>query len=133
MTDENVFRFASMAMLAPVISVAAYHRIRAHTGETLDRRQEGVTLAVALRLCGLGMWAAIFAYMIRPSWMSWAQVELPEWLRWSGLALGLLGAPLVYWQMHSLGSNLTDTVVTRANATLVTQGPYRWVDRKSVV
>jgi len=29
--------------------------------------------------------------------------------------------------MSSLGKNLTDTVVTRAGATLVTHGPYRWV------
>src|SRR5207249_3646753 len=28
---------------------------------------------------------------------------------------------------HSLGKNLTDTVVTRRQHTLVTHGPYRWV------
>jgi protein-S-isoprenylcysteine O-methyltransferase Ste14 len=28
---------------------------------------------------------------------------------------------------HSLGPNLTDTVVTRREHTLVTHGPYRWV------
>lgn len=34
---------------------------------------------------------------------------------------------LMYWTLSSLGKNLTDTVVTRAEATLVTSGPYRWV------
>jgi protein-S-isoprenylcysteine O-methyltransferase Ste14 len=33
----------------------------------------------------------------------------------------------MYWTLSSLGKNLTDTVVTRANAVLVTHGPYRWV------
>ena len=33
----------------------------------------------------------------------------------------------MYWTLSSLGKNLTDTVVIRANATLVTDGPYRWV------
>lgn len=33
----------------------------------------------------------------------------------------------MYWTLSSLGKNLTDTVVTRAKATLVTNGPYRWV------
>ena len=33
----------------------------------------------------------------------------------------------MYWTLSSLGTNLTDTVVTRAEATLVTHGPYRWV------
>jgi protein-S-isoprenylcysteine O-methyltransferase Ste14 len=33
----------------------------------------------------------------------------------------------MYWTLSSLGKNLTDTVVTRKAATLVTHGPYRWV------
>jgi protein-S-isoprenylcysteine O-methyltransferase Ste14 len=33
----------------------------------------------------------------------------------------------MYWTLSSLGRNLTDTVVTRKEATLVTHGPYRWV------
>ena len=33
----------------------------------------------------------------------------------------------MYWTLSSLGRNLTDTVVTRVEATLVTNGPYRWV------
>jgi protein-S-isoprenylcysteine O-methyltransferase Ste14 len=33
----------------------------------------------------------------------------------------------MYWTLASLGKNLTDTVVTRAEATLVTHGPYRYV------
>ena len=34
---------------------------------------------------------------------------------------------LFSWVFRSLGKNLTDTVVTRAEHTLVTTGPYRWV------
>jgi protein-S-isoprenylcysteine O-methyltransferase Ste14 len=33
----------------------------------------------------------------------------------------------MYWTLSSLGRNLTDTVVTRSNACLVTHGPYRLV------
>jgi protein-S-isoprenylcysteine O-methyltransferase Ste14 len=36
------------------------------------------------------------------------------------------GGPLT-WALHSLGRNLTDTVVTRKAHTLGTSGPYRWV------
>ena len=34
---------------------------------------------------------------------------------------------LLIWTFRSLGHNLTDTVVTRRDATLVTHGPYRFV------
>jgi protein-S-isoprenylcysteine O-methyltransferase Ste14 len=52
---------------------------------------------------------------------------LPPWLRWLGVVAGGLCSVLMYWTLSSLGRNLTDTVVTRAQATLVTHGPYRWV------
>ena len=60
--------------------------------------------------------------------MAWSSLDLPTWLRWAGAALGVLVVPpLLFWVMHSLGRNLTDTVVTRREHTLVTHGPYRWV------
>ena len=36
-------------------------------------------------------------------------------------------ATLLIVTFRSLGTNITDTVVTRARHTLVTDGPYRWV------
>ena len=38
-----------------------------------------------------------------------------------------MGGSLIVWAFQSLGSNLTDTVVTRRQHTLITHGPYRWV------
>ena len=39
----------------------------------------------------------------------------------------VLACGLLFWTFRSLGSNLTDTVVTRREHSLVTHGPYRWV------
>jgi hypothetical protein len=36
---------------------------------------------------------------------------------------GLSAVPPLFWAFHSLGKNLTDTVVTRHEHTLVAQGP----------
>jgi protein-S-isoprenylcysteine O-methyltransferase Ste14 len=66
-------------------------------------------------------------YLIYPRAIAWAAVPVPDWLRWLGVALGLVGVALMYWTMSNLGKNLTDTVVTRRDATLVTAGPYRFV------
>jgi protein-S-isoprenylcysteine O-methyltransferase Ste14 len=49
------------------------------------------------------------------------------WLRWVGVAIGVLGASLLTWTFRHLGRNITDTVVTRREHSLVTTGPYRWV------
>ncbi len=65
--------------------------------------------------------------MIEPSWMAWSSVRLPSWLRWAGVGLGVIFAMFLTWTYHHLGTNITDTVVTRRQHTLVTTGPYRWV------
>ena len=59
--------------------------------------------------------------------MAWAAVPLPVWLRWTGVGLALIAGSLLVWMFRTLGRNLTDTVVTRKQHTLVTGGPYRWV------
>ena len=59
--------------------------------------------------------------------MSWSAVHLSAWARWPGAGIGFAGGLLLVWTVSCLGRNLTDTVVTRRNHTLVTNGPYRWV------
>ena len=43
------------------------------------------------------------------------------------MCLLLVAAGLFVWTFRSLGKNLTDTVVTRQQHTLVQHGPYRWI------
>jgi protein-S-isoprenylcysteine O-methyltransferase Ste14 len=128
MTPEDPFRIALVTIFCLTIVVVAYHRLQAaKSGERISRREEGLLLAVALRLAGLGLWAATLVYLVDPAWMEWAQVALPGPVRWSGAVVGSLGCALMVWTLVNLGRNLTDTVVTRVHATLVTTGPYRWV------
>ncbi len=82
---------------------------------------------IALRVFGLVLWAAVFAYLINPAWMAWSQLQLPGWLRWLGLALGLAADILSYWVFSNLGNNVSPSVATRNAHQLVTSGPYRWV------
>jgi len=127
MESDSIFRVVLLAILVPTLAVVAYHRIHAATPEKLDRRQEGIPLAITLRLAGLAAWVAMLAWLVSPDSAPWTRVALPSWARWAGAAMGA-GCPfLMWWVMHALGKNLTDTVVTRAEATLVTDGPYRWV------
>ena len=83
---------------------------------------------VGLRVCGVLAWALFATYLINPAWVARFSLGLSAWLRWAGAIIGLLLVPpLLFWTFHSLGRNLTDTVVTRREHALVTDGPYRWV------
>jgi protein-S-isoprenylcysteine O-methyltransferase Ste14 len=113
--------------LAIMMPIGIYHRLRARTGERLDRRQEGWPILVSLRLLGLAFMIGLIAYIVNPANMQWASLQLPAWARWSGVPIGIASIVMVTWMFHTLGHNLTDTVVTRREARLVTHGPYRWV------
>ncbi len=128
MAPENSFRIALVVVIVLTVAVTGYHRLQAaKSGETVSRKEEGFALAVSLRLAGLCLWIATFGYLLFPDFFSWALLPLPDWIRWIGVVVGSCCSLLMYWTLSSLGKNLTDTVVTRKQATLVTHGPYRWV------
>jgi protein-S-isoprenylcysteine O-methyltransferase Ste14 len=128
MAQEYVFRNALIVALLAVFPIMLYHRIKAHRSrEPLDRRQEGVLILATLRPVALLFIVSLIVYLVNPARMAWSAIALPAWVRWSGLATIAVAGALLFWTLHSLGANLTDTVVTRKTHTLVVKGPYRWV------
>ena len=126
--EDQTFRLILAIGMAAFLPVAFYHRVQSQaTGETLDRRQEGLFILLTLRPCGLAAMGGLVAFVLNPAWMSWASLPLPTTMRWTGVALGLPTVALGIWTFRSLGRNITDTVVTRREHTLVTSGPYRYV------
>jgi len=128
MPSETPFRSALVVVMALTMSVTVYYRLRAaSSGEKISHREEGYLVAIVLRFLGLCLWISTFGYLLFPAYFQWAAMPLPAWLRWVGVMTGVFCSLLMYWTLSSLGKNLTDTVVTRAAATLVTHGPYRLV------
>ena len=128
MTDDQIFRLVLVAAMAVYLPASLFYRIRSRAGgEQLDRRQEGPFNLIAVRVLGAAATLGVVAFVIDPAWMAWASLSLPTPLRWLGAASRLAGVALGIWTLRSLGSNLTNTVVTRHDHTLVTHGPYRHV------
>lgn len=128
MPSETPFRIALVLVIVLTMAVTLYHRLEAaQSGETISWKDEGYLFAISLRLAGLCLWIVTFGYILVPANFRWASFPLPEWIRWVGVFAGSLCSLLMSWTLSSLGKNLTDTVVTRKDATLVTHGPYRWV------
>ena len=125
---DHQFRIILLAGIAAVLPLGMYYRIRSQaSGEKLDRLQEGLFILIGTRAFGLVWWGGFLAFLINPENMRWSAVALPLLLRWLGVGLGVPAALLLLLTFHHLGTNLTNTVVTRKKHTLVTGGPYRWV------
>ena len=128
MNQESTFRAVLGVGFLAVLVITLYHRLKSWaSGEKLDRRQEGLCILATLRPVALMLWLGVIAYMVNPAWMAWSSVPLPAWLRWTGVGVYAIAAGLLMWTLRGLGTNLTDTVVTRRAHTLVTHGAYRWI------
>jgi protein-S-isoprenylcysteine O-methyltransferase Ste14 len=127
MKPDDTFRYLLMLGLLLMIVIGGYHRLRARTGEKLERLQEGFLALMGLKLSALAGAVGMVSYLSKPGSLSFSAVPLPESVRWVGVGLGCLTGLLLIWTLQSLGKNLTDTIVTRKEHTLVTTGPYRWV------
>jgi protein-S-isoprenylcysteine O-methyltransferase Ste14 len=128
MNHDQTFRAVLIVVFLVVLPIGIYHRLRSQaTGETLDRRQEGPFILATLRPIGAVFWLGLIAWMVDPRWMAWSTLSLPVWVRWTGVGVLGVACGLLVWTFLSLGRNLTDTVVTRQEHTLVMHGPYRWI------
>ena len=125
--NDQIAQMILLLGFAIVLPLGVFYRLRSRTDETIDRLQEGWRILVFLRLFAMLFMLGMVVFLIEPQRMAWASIDLPDWVRWAAVGLGVSAAGLLIWTFHSLGHNLTDTVVTRRNATLVTHGPYRWV------
>jgi protein-S-isoprenylcysteine O-methyltransferase Ste14 len=128
MSPDELFRWIFVTILVTFLPFGLYHRIRSNlSGEKLDRWQEGAFILFGLRLSGLPWFIGGIVWMVDPTLMVWASVPIPLWVRWCGFILIAFWGFLFVWTFQTLGKNLTDTVVTRKEHTLVTTGPYRYV------
>ena len=127
--NDTIFRILAAIIILIGASISIYYRTKAdrEAGGRVSLKEEGTLITVTLRLLGISLWVAMFAYLINPAWVAWARVDLPEWIRWVGVSLGAASDGLAYWVFTSLGNNVSPTVVTRKTHSLVTTGPYRWV------
>lgn len=103
-----------------------YHRMAQKTAGSITCF-EGRVNATLRALFGVPYIFLLFAYMFYPGLLAFAVVPLPETAQWVGAALSILVLPGILWVQRALGSNFSTTLHLRAEHTLVTWGPYRWV------
>ena len=125
--SEDVRRVV-IALGVAFVAVGGYYRIQSQRGgEPLNRRLEGVPLLIGIRLAGLLTFVSLLALLYNPARFAAFALPIPESLQWVGVVAFALSVGWLVWMFRSLGRNLTDTVVTRSNATFVNYGPYRIV------
>lgn len=128
MQDSSVFRLVYIALLVGVALISGYFLNNArHESARRALRQEGSLILAPRFGLGLPLLLSLALIALSPDWMLWSSSPLPVGLRWLGVGLGVLCLLLMIWVFRSLGSSVTETVLTKSGAQLVQGGPYRWV------
>ena len=128
MPQESILRGIFLLVFLSSIGISGYHRKRARrSGDVIPRRAEGA-FALLLRLgSALVVAASFLAYPFAPAWLAWSSLSLPTWLRWIAGGVALACLPTIWWVLVSIGDNISETVLIKANHRLVTHGPYHWI------
>lgn len=125
---EIVYRVAFAAVLFAGILISAVYRTRARrTAGAIPRSAESVGLRLLRALLSIPILLAALAYMLRPDLLAWSRLSLPDTVRLAGVLLGGVAAALTFWVLRSLGTNVSETVLTKPEQTLITHGPYAYV------
>ncbi len=128
MNSELAFRWIFVALFVMSGAISKYHRGRASkSGEAILRRNEGAAAMLLRAALALPLMLSFLAYMINPSWMAWSSMALPAWTRWVGVGIGFVCIPLLWSLFSSIGSNISETVLTKKDHRLIMTGPYGWM------
>src|SRR5688572_3961855 len=102
--NENIFRILAAVILLSGMSISVYFRAKAdkQTGEKISRKVDGSVMMNIIKFGGLMLWLSPFVYLINPAWMAWSKIGLPEWVRWFGVVIGVIGVFGVYWLFSSI-------------------------------
>lgn len=123
-----MFRWLALVVLLGTIGISGYYRRRARVASgTIPRSREPGRLIAGRLLVTLPLLAGILACIVSPRSMAWSAYDGPEWLRWLGVALGVVSMFSARWVLRAIGSNVSETILTKSAHQLVTHGPYRWI------
>ncbi len=128
MDDELLFRILLLLLIVGFVAHRAYYTKKHGRPEsdTIKEREGGKTAIVA-NILSLLAFASTILYLVNPAWMAWASLPFPDWLRWLGVGIAILGFALLEWSHRALGRNWSDTPRLMKEQTLTTNGPYHWV------
>ena len=97
MTTEIIFKIAFYIVFFSFAFVMSYYskKAKTHQAEGKSRYQQHneneVPLLLKLRaIFGIPFYLGVLVWTFAPKFMEWSTINLPEWMRWAGLGLGLV-------------------------------------------
>jgi protein-S-isoprenylcysteine O-methyltransferase Ste14 len=126
MTEPLLFRILFAALLIGFVAHRAYYtrKYPARETETLTRLSNSAGSKAANILALLALISSAF-YIIAPSYVAWASIPLPPFVRWLGVSIALTGFLLLESSHRALASNWSDQPRITQSQQFIRSGPYK--------
>ena len=108
---ESAFRIAFWSVFGGMVVIQAFFTLRVRLAEermAVDRKPiecEGGAHAVIRAVRSISLVAFLVVYAVRPPWLEVLRVPFSDWLRWIGVALGVVSLAFYAWYGQRLGRN----------------------------
>jgi protein-S-isoprenylcysteine O-methyltransferase Ste14 len=133
MSRESLFHVAFWLVFGGMMLMQAYFACRTRlagqhvpAGREAGQR-EGWGCAVARAIRSLGLVLSLVLYAVNPPWLRVLSAPFPDWMRWMGVALGIVSFAIYAWSRVTLGKEWSSELRIGEQHLLVTAGPYAWI------
>jgi len=128
MNFDLIFRVIFLFVFLCAVIISGYYRKRARDASgVIPRSAEGTQTLVLRMVASLIIVVSFFAYVFAPQWLAWSKMGLPLWLRILAAVSAIACLAAIRWVLVSIGSNISETVLTKRDHQLVMHGPYQWI------
>lgn len=125
---ELIFRILLGVILVSFIAHRAYYtskyKLDSHDSSPSAETTPAQRIAGLLAILGV---TGTIIYIIHPTWMAWSSIQLPVWLRWTGVIIATSGFGLLQWSQNTLGENWSNSPHLMEGQRMVINGPYQWI------
>lgn len=128
MNSTLIFRIIQALIFVAFIANRAYYtrKYPPQEEETLEKSKTNLITRIS-NLLSIVALISLVGYLVSPKFMNWASLPLPDWARWIGVLLTVIGFALLQWSHAALGKNWSDQPRIMEGQILVSDGPYRWI------
>ena len=127
MEEELMFRIIFILTYSIFGAVRVFYRSQnlGRESEKDESLKDAPTIVLSVAI--LGYFVCMFFYILLPQWIIWAHLNLPIFVRWSGVVLSAIGIGLLIWIHHTLGKQYSPKLAIQKEHKLISSGPYNRV------
>jgi len=123
-----LLRLLVLILFGSTFLISGLYRKRARIEkEIIERKEEGWLAFIMRMVAAVPLFLMILMNIFFPEWVVWSKFDLPDWISLISVILALVSVIWLWWVFHTIGGNISETVLTKESHELVTSGPYRLV------